>query len=196
MAQQNCGWYGRGYLPHHDSTSHYQFITFRLFDSIPNEVLKDLQIKKADLDPNIASSELLKLIDSYLDKGIGSCVLRHPQMAKVLQDTFIKFDNDKYLLLAWCIMPNHVHILIKPNSDLHKIVQSWKSYTGRWGLQNWLNLSLSPKPKKFWQWDYWDHYIRNEKHFLNTIEYIHNNPVKANLVAKPDAWQWSSAYRQ
>ena len=179
-------WRDRGYLPHHDSFDHYQFITYRLFDSIPSKLLKELQEEKSNLDPNTASSELLKLIDSYLNKGIGSCVLRKAQMAQIVQDTFIKFHNEKYILDAWCIMPNHVHVLIKPHIELSKIIQSWKSYTGKWGLAHWHELSSDPKPEKLWQWDYWDRFIRNENHFSNVVNYIHQNPVDAGLTGKPE----------
>lgn len=44
-----------------------------------------------------------------------------------------------------------------------------------------------------WMREYWDRFIRNEKHFVATVNYIHQNPVKAGLVSHPEDWPWSSA---
>ena len=93
-------------------------------------------------------------------------------------------------------MPNHVHVLIKPLIELRRIVQSWKSYTGRWALAHHAELGLRAPggaKNRFWMPDYWDRYIRDENHYRNTIRYIHHNPVKANLCADSKEWPWSSA---
>ena len=133
------------------------------------------------------------MLDKYLDAGAGCCALRHPQVARIMQDTLLKFDGEKYRLLAWCIMPNHVHVLIDPLMELARIVQSWKSYTGRWALAHNAELGLGVPGGAFWMREYWDRYIRNEKHFHAVVEYIHTNPVKAYLCGVPEAWCWSSA---
>jgi REP element-mobilizing transposase RayT len=52
------------------------------------------------------------------------------------QEAFMHHNGDKYDLLIWSIMPNHVHVLIKTTGDLPKIIQSWKSYIGKWALAN------------------------------------------------------------
>ena len=44
-----------------------------------------------------------------------------------------------------------------------------------------------------WHREYWDRFARDETHLAHFIDYIHNNPVKANLVATPENWPWSSA---
>ena len=69
-------------------------------------------------------------------------------MAIIMQNALQHHDGIKYNLLAWCIMPNHVHVLIKANNDLSRIIQSWKSFTGRWALANNERLRLGfPKEK-------------------------------------------------
>lgn len=80
-------------------------------------------------------------------------------------------------------MPNHVHVLIKAYEDLSKIVQSWKSFTGKWALKRnrRLELGIPSDQKVFWQSEYWDRFIRDEKHFDSALEYILSNPVKAGL---------------
>jgi len=133
-------------------------------------------------------------------------------MAVVMQETLLTFDEEKYHLLAWCIMPNHLHVLIKPKLPLSTIVRSWKSYTGRWAIKHNAELGLGiPEEEerenaelglraprvhapRVWMPDYWDRYIRDEQHLHSVIDYIHNNPVKAGLCRKETDWPWSSAY--
>ena len=108
----------------------------------------------------------------------------------MVQDTLQHHHNQRYVLMAWCIMPNHVHALIKilPNHSLTNIVHSWKSFTAHQANK------LLKRRGKFWQHDYYDRYIRDHDHYQNTINYIHNNPVKAGLVTSPNQWLYSSAY--
>ena len=193
-------WHSRGYLPHRDRLGLLQIITFRLADCLSQEKLKELEeellvtARDAELGLRVPSVEVerRKRIENWLDAGMGCCALRHPQMAKVVEDTLLKFDGSKYKLIAWCIMPNHVHVLIEPLIELKKIIQSWKSYTGRWALKYNAELGLRVPGENFWMADYWDRYIRDEKHFASAIEYIHNNPVKGALCPSPEKWQWSS----
>ena len=186
-------WYSRGYLPHYDDVSRLQSITFRLADSLPQSVLRAMDAELESLpDTEQAAQRRLK-IEAYLDAGIGCCALRHSAMATVMQETLLKFDGEKYQLLEWCIMPNHVHVLIQPKIGLGKILQSWKSFTGRWALKRNADLGLGVPGKTFWMREYWDRYIRNERHLEQAIDYIHNNPVKAKLCKAPEDWPWGSA---
>jgi len=93
-------------------------------------------------------------------------------------------------------MPNHVHVMIEPSVDLSRIVQSWKSYTGRWILSQNDELSLGVQGKNVWMREYWDRYIRDENHYRKSVEYIHMNPVKAGLCKEPSEWRWSSAWKE
>ncbi len=126
------------------------------------------------------------------------CGTRHPALAQVVQDSLFRFDGERYKLLAWCIMPNHVHVLIRPEAGLGKIVQSWKSYTGRWALAHNAELGLgvpgNSPGKAFWMREYWDRYIRDKKHYEAVVDYIHNNPVKAGLCKVMEQWRWSSKW--
>jgi len=101
---------------------------------------------------------------------------------------------DRYRVIAWCVMPNHVHVLIEPRHPIAKIVQGWKSFTARWALARNEELKLGiPDSRQLWMRDYWDRYIRDERHLVNVIDYFHNNPVKAGLCRQPEEWRWSSA---
>lgn len=188
------GWYSRGYLPHFDTIHALQFITFRLADSLPSDVVRRLELDLRQVKPGEDRESAKRMrIDQWLDAGHGCCALDHPAVAKTVQDALLKFDGVRYLLIAWCIMPNHVHVLIEPKEALSKLVQSWKSYTGRWALQRNAELELRVPGKRFWMPDYWDRYIRDQRHFEQVIDYIHQNPVVAGLCSKPEEWIWSSA---
>lgn len=86
-------------------------------------------------------------------------------------------------------MPNHVHVLIEvfEGYPLHTVIQSWKSYTA-----NEANKILGQEGR-FWYPDYYDRFIRDERHFYNAVRYIHENPVKAGLVEKAEDWPFCSA---
>ncbi|MBB3059871.1 REP-associated tyrosine transposase [Microbulbifer rhizosphaerae] len=187
------GWYSRGYLPHLDSIHALQFITFRLADSLPKNQLEQLECELKQLKSvrNLESVKR-KRIDQWLDAGYGCCALGHPEMARVMEQALLKFHRVRYQLIAWCIMPNHVHVLIEPQEPLGKIVQSWKSITARWALRKNAELELRVPGRKLWMPDYWDRFIRDQQHFEQVIDYIHRNPVKAGLCSRPEDWHWSS----
>ncbi|WP_194973826.1 HsdR family type I site-specific deoxyribonuclease [Aquiflexum lacus] len=172
-----------GNLPHRNKDGLIQFITFRLADSLPQEVLKEIEAEIKNLSDDIRDVEKRKKYQYWLDKGLGSCALANREMAQVVQEALLHHDGDKYNLLAWSIMPNHVHVLIRTSGDLVRIIQSWKSFTGKWALQNnkRFNLGIDKEAAQFWMPEYWDRFIRDDEHFNNTVRYILNNPVKANL---------------
>ncbi len=182
--KQHKGWHSRGYLPHFDEPGRTQAITFRLADSIPQGVLEKIIDKYKNDDKKQRS-----IISKYLDKGLGRCYLQDSQIASIVEETLLKFDGKRYRLLAWVIMPNHVHAIIdcQEGYPLHKIVHSWKSYTA-----NEANKLLNRKGR-FWQPDYFDRYVRNENDLESKIHYVHLNPVNAGLVENPEDWPFSSA---
>jgi len=169
------GWHSRGYLSHFDGGGVYQFITFRLCDSVPKGIIMNWSDELAISDTTEKNSEdYIKLhnrIAKYEDKGYGECFLKNRAIAKLVEDALKFYDNDRYELIEWVIMPNHVHVLIKgnPNHSLTMIVHSWKSYTASKANE------ILGRKGKFWMNDYFDRYIRNDKHFNATIEYIREN---------------------
>lgn len=127
-----------------------------------------------------------------MNAGYGCCALKHPEVAAKVKETLLHRNGDRYFLIAWCIMPNHVHALIRTTANLSKIIQSWKSYTGRWALAKNAELGLGTPGPAFWLRDYWDRYIRDADHFDNVVAYIHRNPVSAGLVPDSQSFPWSS----
>ena len=189
------GHHQRGYLPHRDYGSAVQAITFREGDSLPTHVIEEWRSELSDLttsnDPKEQENyqkELSKRIARYEDAGHGSCHLRRPELARIVQDRLLKGHDQDYKLIAWCIMPNHVHVLIKQveNSSLGEIVKHWKGSSA-----HQINHALE-RAGPFWAEDYFDRVIRDEEHFWNAISYIHKNPVRAGLVKEPTDWPFSS----
>lgn len=186
-------WHSRGYVPHYDG-DRIQFITYRLADSLPKQKLEELEIALATMSDKEKEAERRQRIQAWLDAGMGCCALKHPAVARVVEETFRRFDGERYELRAWCIMPNHCHVMIKPFEPLARIVQSWKAYTGRWALAHNAGLMLGVSGKAFWMREYWDRFIRDENHYHHARDYIHNNQVKAGLCRVAEEWLWSSAY--
>jgi REP element-mobilizing transposase RayT len=177
------GWHERGYLPHFDGGAVAQMITFRLADSLPRDVYE--RVTLAAVNPQDRYFWLEKLVD----QGRGACLLGSRRNAIIVRDALAHFDGERYRLLAWIVMPNHVHVLIEQTAGfrLDTVVHSWKSFTSR-------QISKSEgRTGRVWAADYFDRYIRDDEHYRNAVFYIENNSVKAKLVGKPEEWEFSSA---
>lgn len=194
FASRKREWYSRGYLPHRDRIHLLQSITFRLADSMPQELLEQLEKELQEIPTNRKDLEKRKRIEQWLDAGMGCGALKHPEVADFLESTLLHFDGVRYRILAWVIMPNHVHTLIDPLVPIAKIIQGWKSFSARWMLENNQRLHLKiPNPNQVWMREYWDRFIRDDNHHKAVVDYIHNNPVKAGLCCEAKDWPWSSA---
>ncbi|MDO8688744.1 MAG: transposase [Dehalococcoidia bacterium] len=199
--ERQRGWYSRGYLPHADFPGLLQMITYRLADSLPAEVLARIEDELHTVHKPWQQAERRRRIEQWLDSGHGACILQKAPAAECVVKTWQRFAGERYDLIAWVAMPNHVHVLIRvyEGGQLGKIVQSWKSYTGRRIAELGLGGPRAGLPTaggistSVWMREYWDRFIRDEKHFYAAIEYIHKNPVKARLVKNPEDWPWSSA---
>lgn len=188
-------WHSRGYLPHFEGVGSTQHVIFHLADSLPQSAMRRFE-EELKFSPDARrDAERRKRIDVFVDAGHGSCVLARPDVAGLVQETLLNFDSKRYRLVAWVVMPNHVHTLFEPLDGwtVAKIVASWKKFTAR-KICNYRRQCGEVAAGPVWHREYWDRYIRDEKHFVQTVAYIHQNPVKAGLVQKPEAWRWSSAY--
>ncbi len=190
--QKNEEWHSRGYLPHRDAPGLVQSITFRLADSLPQTVLGRLTEELASLPEERRQNEREQRIRDWLDQGHGACYLAEERIATMVEGALLHFDGERYHLLAWCVMPNHVHVLIEtmPEHPLAQVVHSWKSF-----MANQANKNLNHSGE-FWQREYYDRYMRDARHLEQTIEYIEQNPVKAELVKNAMDWRYSSAQRK
>jgi type I restriction enzyme R subunit/putative DNA methylase len=202
------GIHTRGYLPHVKREGAAYFVTFRLADSLPAEVLLKFEREKVERlrrlsdyakgDDTINDSEeeiardLYRKVERYLDRGVGACHLRRADLADLVADSLRHFHESRYLLHEWVVMPNHVHAIVSPlpNHLLSDILKSWKQFTSRRAKKI---LALDEAP--FWQPESHDHWIRNDEERARIARYIRNNPVTAGLCARPEDWRWSSAGR-
>jgi REP element-mobilizing transposase RayT len=137
------------------------------------------------------SAEYRRKIETLLDAGRGSCILRDSRVAAIVVENWHHHAGSRYDLGAWVVMPNHVHVLIRVHAGqpLDCIVHSWKSYTAKQIAKE--KAVATP----IWQPDYWDRFIRDERHWLSAKSYIEQNPVAAGLAARSEDWPWSSAYQ-
>jgi len=179
---EHKGWNSRGYLPHLDAAAVIQHVTFRLHGSLPASVIDRL---KADAD----EADYLSAVDDELDRGLGRAWLTDPDCAALVAEALRQFDGQRYDLLAWCVMPNHVHVVVRQVEGwpLGVVVKSWKSYTARM-----INRRLE-RQGPLWAADYFDRYVRNEEQLVGVIRYVEANPVKAGLCRHPEDWPFGSA---
>jgi putative DNA methylase len=178
------GWRSRGYLPHFDAPGVRQMITYRLADAMPASRRHEWGALLALKDERTRRIK----VETYLDAGHGECHLRRPEIAALVQENLLHFDGTRYCLLAWVVMPNHVHALIEIlQTPLAEILHGWKSYTGKAANR------LANHTGDFWQPEYFDRYIRDKEHQAKAVRYIENNPVKAGLARSPEEWLFGSA---
>lgn len=190
-------WWDRGFLPHFESQDHIQHVCFHLVDSLPASAVHQMAEELKSLPPTMREAEREKRFQAYLDAGHGACWLHEPEVAAMVQEALLFFQGVRYTLHEWCVMPNHVHILFQPMNGwtMSKSVASWKAFTGRrisaWRIATGRDPTDQGGP--VWQREYYDRFIRDERHFGTVAAYIRENPVKAGLVDRAEAWPYSSA---
>ena len=203
-------------LPHIHPQDGIFFITFRLYGSIPIYVLKELidirdkqiRIINKKLDTTDYKNEKYKIekhffaeYDNWLDNcKSGPVWLKEKNVAQIVFDKLLDFDENKYNLLSFCIMPNHVHLLIATQKfDRNIIRHSGKTasyYVAdvlrliKGNTARFCNKSLK-RQGKFWHHESYDHFVRDEKELARIIKYILHNPVKAGLVQDYKDWEFN-----
>jgi REP element-mobilizing transposase RayT len=142
------------------------------------------------LAPDPHPGRTFVLHDQQLDRALeGPRWLANPKIAALYVEAFRygEANRGSYDLFAWVIMPNHVHIVLKPHESLAEVVRWIKTATAV--QANRLRGTRLP----FWQREYFDRWIRTSKELLSVIAYVEANPVKAGLVSHAEGWPWSSA---
>lgn len=196
--------YYRRNLPHYQPSDATFFVTFRLARSLPIEVVARLreEHKRAELDLRcIHTGEQLlnnftehrkryfNKFDALLDQAsYDPHWVRLPEVASVISDAMHLRDATQYDLLAYCIMPNHVHMVFaveRNDISLYRILQSLKRHTA---LQ--ANRILN-RSGVFWQHESYDHVVRKGDELTRIIRYVLDNPVQAGLVDSWEKWPWT-----
>jgi putative transposase len=179
-------------LPHWQPEGATFFVTWRLFGSLP---VQKRTARNGCATGNVPEAETpgerFVRLDRALDRtAIGPHWLRIPSVADRVTELILKGEKELgyFSLHAFVIMPNHVHLLMKPKIELRRIMNGIKGSTA-----NAANEILGRTGKPFWQDESFDHWVRTEKEFGNIFRYIEWNAVSAGLVRRPEDWAWSSA---
>lgn len=186
-------------LPHWSQAGALCFITWRTWDSMPQAVLDEWYDDRArwlrahGIDPSENWRQQLEKSDRQLAQGFrnefwnrwqdaldacqGACVLRRPDLARIVSDSLRHFDGERYLMLDFVVMPNHVHLLASFPDEEAMLAQceSWKHFTA-----TQINRRLHQKGR-FWQQEGFDHLVRSEAQLEYLRQYIADNPRRAKL---------------
>ena len=189
-------------LPHWTQAGTLAFLTWRMWDSMPREVLeswladRDGWLRRHGIDPRtqawrtlvrqLPRRDLEAFLRSFsdrwqdaLDACHGSCVLRRPELSAIVAEALAHFDGVRYELTDFVVMPNHVHVVVALADEAAMLAQcrSWKQFTA-----TRINRHLGRRGR-FWQQDGFDHLVRSDEQWRYLREYIAGNPARARLEA-------------
>jgi putative transposase len=190
------------HLPHQIPDGAPIFLTWNLKGALPGHVIEQLEHYRHQLEqrgpqagesPRERSIRLGKLHFAAADRELdgattGPMFLREPELATIVEEAILFGCAERYKLWAWCVMPNHVHVLLTPIWELERVTKGLKGYTSRQ-----INLHQNAPGRSVWQGESYDHWVRDADEFERIVFYIENNPVKAKLCQAQADWQWSSA---
>jgi hypothetical protein len=139
-------------LPHWYVPGAAHFVTFRLAGTLPRDVVERLQQRKVQLLSGRQPSgltetqfrervhkQLFAAYDDFLDAERGVHWLSDPRIAALVRGSLYHLDGEKYGLMAYCIMPNHVHVLFtlgqgRERAALHRRLHQRQSGAGQAGI--------------------------------------------------------------
>jgi REP element-mobilizing transposase RayT len=202
------------HLPHWRQDGATYFVTFRLADALPQAKLRELRTFQHQWEQNhglqrtdwnsvlpqslvakVASAddweaycrEVAKRVEAWLDQGMGACWMQRSDAAQIVADALHHFDDKRYALGCYVIMPNHAHAILRPlepqTESLEKILQSRKRHTSRE-----IN-ALVGRSGMLWQEESFDRIVRDEEHLYRCIQYIGRNAKYAGLAVE-DCPRW------
>ena len=179
----------RHHLPHWSQGAVTYFVTFRLGDSVPlahqRQWLEEretwLRWYPAPWSQEVETEYRARFTerqDEWLDQGMGECHLRRPEIRGEVERCLLHFDDVRYDLDAFVVMPNHVHALLAPR-------EGWALFDllkGIKGVSAWnCNRLLRRTGQAFWMEDAYNRIVRDIAELSAFREYIEANPVKASL---------------
>jgi REP element-mobilizing transposase RayT len=169
------------HLPHWRQAGATYFVTFRLADALSREKLQELANEKKawenssvpenrDSMSAFVRKKMIK-IQTWLDQGFGACVLDGDEPAAIAASAMEHFDDQLYLLFTYIVMPNHVHVVLKPfdGYPLEDILASWKKFSSRR-----INSALH-QAGNLWQEESYDRIVRDSEHLLEVLNYLEKN---------------------
>ncbi len=192
------------YLPHILPPGETIFITFRLHGSLPQAVVERLIDERRAVDKQLmqvdpaarekARADNHKRQFARFDNCLDTCETGHhwlqePAVARLVADAIKQPNGRNFTLHAYCIMSNHVHLLLTIETETKAfatVMQSLKGFTARKA-----NELLNRTGQSFWQPVSYDHVVRSNQEFDRIVAYILNNPVKAGLIENWADWPYS-----
>jgi len=174
-------------LPHWQPDGKAIFLTWRLYGSLPEHVVAEIrkcsqpgrQFARAERFLDRTSFGPLWLGQPRIADGVAKCILRGAS------------ELNQYAVLAYVVMPNHVHLLIEPRLPVERITRGIKGVSAQEA-----NRLLGRTGLAFWQGESFDRWVRSAAEGEKICRYIEENPVKAGLVDEAAAWCWSSAEKR
>ncbi|HMB22034.1 MAG TPA: transposase [Anaerolineales bacterium] len=188
-------------LPHYHPIGYPLFITFRLAGSLPMDVLTEIKASEDQSANERYKTEVryFERYDDWLDQcSSGPHWLQMENIAQIVAKEIQNLNEDRYRLLAYCIMPNHIHLLIESiineqvvhqgGTAKYPVTDTLRLLKGRTARA--CNLKLK-RTGSFWQHESYDHVVRDEQELEQIILYILNNPVKAGLAKEWKNWSFT-----
>jgi type I restriction enzyme R subunit len=200
-------------LPHWDVPGAAYFVTTCLEGSIPAQGLLEIAQLRADLRRRVKPAQFTEAawqvhcwkqafvhVESLLDARPARRDLEDPVLAQIVVDGIMHFATERYDLLAFVVMPSHIHWVFQPltswverlspgeRTPRERITYSLNRFTA--GACNRVLKRMGP----FWQTESYDHWVRDPQEMERIMRYIEDNPIKAALVSRPEDWRFSSAW--
>ena len=186
------------HLPHQAPAGFPIFLTWNLKGAMPNAAIDAVRRERERLQKQPARARettsrrrirenkiVFAMADRFLDEAVdGPMHLRDHDAAQIDEDLIVAARGEIYDLYAWCVMANHVHVLLTPRGELSDVTQRIK---GKTAFQ--INGHQNERGRVFWQDESYDHWARDEEEMFRIIAYIENNPVAAGLCLRPEDWR-------
>jgi putative transposase len=120
-------------------------------------------------------------VDRLLDRTASEPqLLAQPYYARIVKRTIMRYDGELYRLNAWVIMHNHVHLLIEPTAGISYIARTIMDETEGFARRT------------LWARESYERPANGDTAEIS--HWIESHPVRAGLVPRPEAWEWSSAH--
>ncbi len=138
-----------------------------------------------------------------MDACRGVRWLTDRRLAGVVKSAMLHGAGLKYELVAYVVMPNHVHWVFRPLQAGVYATENGKWRSAREAIMHSFRRHtalacnrLLGRSGKFWQHECHDHVVRNGDELIRIVRYIEANPVRAGLCRRAEEWEFSSAWKQ
>ncbi|HIQ22736.1 MAG TPA: hypothetical protein EYH34_16045 [Planctomycetes bacterium] len=176
------------HLPHWRQQGATYFVTFHLDDALPEPKIRELQTirrqwqakhppPRTKAEWEAYAREVTVKAERWLDQGHGRCYFAKPDHAQLLANSLLYFQDQRYRVFCYTVMPNHCHVLVRPlgRHKLEAILGSWKGY-----VAHQINRAYNRKGA-LWQQESYDRIVRDEEHLYRIIQYIGHNAARARI---------------